>query len=80
MVVTLHSTIHDSGVALLSDAFLCHFVVNPFRITPHGIVNFAEFHRSTCIILHGILESVIKIAVVQEHIRIVEPSVEMSLN
>ena len=31
-------------------------------------------------VLHGVLEVVVKITVVQEHIRVVEPSVEMPLD
>lgn len=80
MVVTFHSTIHNCSIALLSNAFLRNFVVNPIREAPHGTINLAKFHRGTGVVLDSIFEGIVEVAIVQEYIGIVIPAVEVSLN
>lgn len=80
MVVTLHSTIHNCSIALLSDAFLCDFVVNPIGVAPHGAINLAKFHRRTGVVLDSIFEGIVEVAIVQEYVGIVVPAVEVSLD
>lgn len=80
MVIALHSSIHDRGVTLLSDAFLGNLMIHPIRVTPHGIINLAKFHGRTGIVLDGRLERFVEIAVVQEDIRVIKPPVKVSFN
>lgn len=80
VVVTLHASVHDSSITLFSDAFLGHLFVGPLGITPHGVIDLSKFNGSTGVVLDGKLEGVVEVPVVQKHVRIVEPSVEMSLD
>jgi hypothetical protein len=79
-MITLHTTVHDGGITLLSNPLLGDLRVNPVRETPHGVINFAEFNRSAGIVLHGSLEVIVEVAVVQEDIGVVIPAVEMTLD
>lgn len=80
VVITLHTTVHDSSVALFPDAFLGDLVVNPIWETPHGVVNLAEFHGSASVILDGGHELLVEVTIVQENVRVVVPAVEVTLN
>lgn len=55
-------------------------MVNPIGETPHGAINLAKFHRRAGIVLNGLFEGIIEIAIVQEHVGIVVPAVEVSLD
>ena len=77
MVVTLHPTIHDCCISLLSCAFLCRLDVDPIWVSPHGRIYFPKLDRGACVILDRLLESGIEISIIQEHIGVVKPSVEM---
>lgn len=79
-MVTFHATVHDSRITLLSHALLCDLRVNPVGETPHRVVDFAEFNGSTGVVLDSSLEIIVEIAIVQEHVGVVIPAVEMTLN
>ncbi len=78
MVVTFHASVHDCGVSLFPNTFSCNFVVHPVRITPHGRIDLAKLDRRTCVIGDGMFETIAEVAIIQKHVRIMEPSVEMS--
>ena len=78
-MITLHATVHDGGVTLLRDAFSCHVVIDPIWIAPHAGINLPKLYRSAGVIGHVVLEGLFEIAVVKEHIWVVEPSVKVSL-
>ena len=80
MVITLHSTVHDAGIPLFADSFLGDFDVKPVGETPHGRINLAKFHGRLCIILDRFLEAVVKVPVVQEHVRIIPEAIEVALD
>lgn len=80
VMVALHSSIHDGSISLLSDALPGNLVVNPLGVTPHGIVDLAELHGGACVVLDGLLEFVVEVTVVQEHVGVVEPPVEVTLD
>lgn len=79
-MVAFHSSIHDCGVTLLPDAFLGDLMIHPIRVTPHSIVNFAKLHGCAGIVLDRGLKSIVEIAVVQEDVRVIKPSVKVSFN
>lgn len=80
MVITLHATIHDGSITLLPNAFLGNLMVKPIWETPHGGIDFAKLHWGAGIVGDGVLELIVKVTVVQEHIRVVPPSVEVPLD
>jgi hypothetical protein len=80
MVVTLHSSVHDSGITLLPDAFLGDLMVNPVGVAPHTVIDLAKFDRSTGVILHRVHKLLVEVTIIQEHIWIVPPSVEVSFD
>jgi hypothetical protein len=80
VVITLHATIHDGGITLFSDALLGDFVVDPIGETPHGAIDFAKLDLPAGVVEDGVFEVLVKVAVVQEDIRVVPPPVEMTLN
>lgn len=55
-------------------------MIDPVRETPHGVVNLAELHRSTGIVLYGGLELLVEVAIVQKNIWIMVPTVEVPFN
>jgi hypothetical protein len=79
-MIALHASIHDRRITLLSDTFPSHLIVDPVRVTPHAVVDFAKLHGSTGVIQDGIFELLIKVAIVQKHVRIMPPSVEVALD
>lgn len=79
-VVTFHATVHDSGVTLLSDTLLCDLGVDPVRETPHVRANLAELDGSGSVVLDGVLEGVVEVAIVQEDVGVVIPAVEVALD
>lgn len=77
-MVTLHATIHDRLIALLSDTFSCNVLVHPIRISPHVRSDLAKLYWATRVVCDDIFEGLVELAIVQEHIWIMEPPVEMS--
>jgi hypothetical protein len=80
VVITLHPSIHDRSVTLLSNAFLCDFMVHPVGVAPHGVVYFTELDGRTGVVGDRVLKLLIEVSIVQEHVRIVPPSVKVPLN
>lgn len=80
MVVALQSSVHDGLVSLLPDAFPCNLMVDPIGETPHALVDLAKLDRGTGVIPDCLFEFLVEVAIVQEDIGVVPPSVEMSLN
>ncbi len=79
-MITLEATVHDGGVSLLRDALLGNLGIDPIGISPHLRANLAELDRGRGIVLNDLLESGIEIAIVQEDVRVVVPSVEVALD
>ena len=80
VVITFHSTVHDGRITLFPDTFLGHLVVHPVGESPHGGIDLAEFHGGAGVVLHGGLEVLVKVTVVQEDVRVVEPAIEVPLD
>jgi len=79
-MITFHATIHDSLISLFRNALLCNLRVYPFWKSPHLRVDFPELHRGACVVLNRLFESRIEICIVQEHVGVMIPPVEMSLD
>ena len=79
-MVAFHSTVHDGSVTLLPDALFGNLMVNPIRESPHSVVNLAKFDFRAGVVLDRCLELLVEVAIVEEHIGVVPPPVEMSLN
>ena len=79
-MVTFHPSIHDGRVSLLSNAFLGNIVICPLGVSPHRGVNFSKLAWSASVVLNGLFERFVEVPVVQKHIWIVIPSVEMPLD
>lgn len=80
MVITLHATVHDGGVALLSNALLGYVDVDPVGEAPHARVNLSKLDGGAGVVANHLLEGRVEIAIVQEDVWVMEPSVEMSLD
>lgn len=78
-MITLHATIHDGSISLLPNSFAGDIRVDPIWISPHRRIYLAKLYRRTCVIRYGLLELRAEFSIVQEHVWVVEPSVEMSL-
>ena len=79
-MIAFHATVHDSCVTLLRDTLLRDLGVNPVRETPHVRANLAELDGSRGVVLDGVLEGVVEVAIVQEDVGVVVPAVEVALN
>ena len=80
MVIALQATIHDCSVSLLSNSFSCNIFVHPIWVSPHGRVNLAEFDGRTREVGYCLFEGRIEVSIVEEDIRIVKPTVEVSFH
>ena len=80
MMITFHTTIHNSGISLFPDSLLGDFMVYPVRVPPHAIIDLSKLNGSASIILNGVFELLVKISVIQKDVRIMPPSVEMTFN
>jgi hypothetical protein len=80
VVITLHTTVHDSSITLFSDALLGHIVINPVGEAPHTGIDLAKLDVGADVLADFIFEGRVEVAVVQEDVWVVEPSVEVSLN
>lgn len=79
-MVTLHTAIHDCLISLLRNALLGDLGIDPVWETPHFGVNLSKLHRRAGVIGDYLLECRVELAVVEEDIWIVIPSVEMAFN
>ena len=80
VMITLHSTIHDCGIALLPDSFPCLVRIRPAWIAPHAWVYLTELYWRARVICDGFFEGGIEVSVIKEDIWIVIPAIEMSLD
>lgn len=79
-MVALQSTVHDSSVTLLRNALLGDLGIDPFREAPHLGANLAKLDGGRGVIFDGVLECLVEVAIVQEHVRIMIPAVEVALD
>lgn len=79
-VVALQSTVHDGIVALLVDAFLGNLGVDPVGIPPHVRTNLTELDSGLGVVLDRLLERLVEVAIVEENIGVVVPTVEVALD
>ena len=80
VVITLHTTVHNGSITLFSDALLGYVVVNPVREPPHAGVDLAKLDIRADVFADLIFKGGVEVAVVQEDVWVVEPSVEVSLD
>ena len=76
-MIALHSAVHNGGIALLSDTFSSLVFIGPTWIAPHVWTNLAELDRGARVIHYCVLEGRIEVSVVEEHIWIVIPPIEV---
>lgn len=79
-MIALHATIHNRGISLLGNALLCNLWIYPIRETPHAWVNLTKLDRGAGVVHDCILEGRVELAVIEEDVWIVIPSVEMTLD
>ena len=77
MVVTFHTAVHDSRIPLFADPFSRNVRIDPVWKSPHRRIYLTKLHGCAGVVLNRVLELVAKIAIVEEDVGIVEPSVEM---
>jgi hypothetical protein len=80
VVITLHTTVHNSSITLFSDALLGHIVINPVGEAPHTGIDLSKLDVGADVLADFIFEGRVEVAVVQEDVWVVEPSIEVSLN
>lgn len=79
-MITFHATVHDSLISLFRNALLRNLRVYPVWKSPHLGVDFPELHRGACVVLNRLFEGRIEVCIVQEHVGVMIPPVEMSLD
>lgn len=79
-MVAFQATIHDSSITLLRNTFLCNLGVNPLGETPHLGPDLAKLNGGRCKVLNGVLECLVEVAIVQEDVWVMVPSVEVALD
>lgn len=79
-MVTLEATIHDSRITLFSNTFLSNLVVDPVRVSPHLGANSTKLDSTRGVVADDILERLIELAVIQENIGVMKPSVEVAFD
>jgi hypothetical protein len=80
VMVTGHTTVHNGCITLLRDGLL-HFVhICPIGEAPVHRIDLTKLHLAAGIIPNSLLERLIELAVIEEHIWVMEPSVEMPLH
>lgn len=80
VVITLHATVHDSSITLLSDALLCDIDINPIWVTPHAGVNLSKLDCRASVVPDSLHECGVEISIIQKDVWVVEPPVEVSLH
>ena len=79
-MIAFQSTIHDGGISLLGDAFLGHFGIDPVGVPPHLGADLAKLDGGRGVVGHDVFERLVELAVVEEHVRVMIPAVEMALD
>ena len=79
-MIALHTTVHNGSISLLSDTFPCSVNIDPVWIPPHTRIYLPKFDRSTCVVQNRLFERRVEISVVEKHIRVMKPPIEVSLH
>lgn len=79
-MITFHASVHDRSVSLFGNAFPSDFGIDPVWESPHAGVNLSELYWRTRIVRYRLLECRVEVAIVEEDVRVVIPSIEMTLN
>lgn len=80
LVVALQASVHHSSITLFGNAFCSNLGVDPIGEPPHIRSNLSKLHLARSMVSNGLFEVVVEIAIIEEHIGVVVPSVEMSLD
>lgn len=80
LVIALQPAVHDGSIALFRNAFLCNRRVNPVGKSPHVGSDLAKLNLPRCVVSNGFLEVVVEVAVVEEDVGVVVPSVEVAFD
>jgi hypothetical protein len=80
VVVAGHTTIHDGSISLPCNRLFRFVGIDPIGEAPHAGIDLTKFYITTGVIPHGLLECLVEFAIVQEHIWIMKPPVEMSFD
>lgn len=78
-MVALHTPIHDCSIPLLAYPFSSDIVIYPIWVSPTSRIYRSKFNRPACVIGNGLFKCRIEHVVVEKHIGIVEPAIEVSL-
>lgn len=79
-MVTFQAAVHDGSIALLRNALLGDLGVDPFGESPHFRPNLAEFDGGRRIVLHRVFKGLVEVAIIEEDVWVVVPSVEVTLD
>jgi hypothetical protein len=79
-VVAFQAAVHDGGVALLCDTLLGDLGVDPVGEAPHVGADLTKLDGGGCVVLDGILEGLVEVAIVEEDVGVVVPAVEVALD
>lgn len=79
-MVAFQSSVHDSSITLLGNALLGDLGVNPIGESPHVRTDLSELNRRRSVVADSLLELFVEVAIVEENVGVVIPSVEMSLH
>jgi len=80
VMVRFHTAIHDSSIPLTSNSLLGPRVIHPIRKPKHWFIDLSKLYRTTRSINHSSLKTRIEMLIIQKHIRIIKPPIEMSFN
>ena len=80
VVIALHAAIHDGGVTLLGDTLGGDTMVDPVGISPHAGIDLTKLDGAAGVVDNGVLEGGVEVAIVEEDVGIVEPSIEVTLD
>ena len=79
-MVTFHTTVHDGLVSLLRNTLLGNLGIYPVWKSPHFGVDLPKLDRRACVILNRFFKRRIEVCVVQKHVGVMIPPVEVSLD
>ena len=79
-MIALHTTVHNGSIPLLPNSFSCRIDIDPIWIPPHSRIYLSKLDGSTCVIQDGLLKSRVEVSVVEEHIGVMEPPIEVPLH
>lgn len=79
-MIALEAAVHDGGVALLRDTFLGDLGVDPVGEAPHVGADLAKLNGGGRVVLDGVLEGLVEVAIVEEDVGVVVPAIEVALD